>query len=120
MQTLKKKPLPIFFSATKPSAGFKTILQDYVNRDSQLSNKESITDLQEDLAVKLIYCDEAIRGATTLFRVLKNYPVLKKLNYAQHPNTNKIMFGTAHCFVTPEDRKYAMKRLSTLRGEPGA
>lgn len=76
--------------------------------------------LQEGLAVELIFCDEIIPGTTLLFRVLADYIVLRGFPYVQNHNTNKFMFGVAHCFVTSEDREYALQRLLMLRAHPGA
>lgn len=68
MQALQKA-IADCFSATKPGADFRAILQVYVNGDSWLSNEECIIGLQEDLAVELTFCDEVIRCAATPFCV---------------------------------------------------
>lgn len=120
MQAIRKS-LAEFVPAGVASNNFKAVLQLFVNMEPQLPNEDCINGLQEDLTVEMLYCDEIIRGPTTLFRLLRDYLVLKGFRYRQHPDTNKLTYGLAVSFFTcEEDREYALQQLKSLRAHPGA
>lgn len=64
---------------------------------------ESITGLQNDLAVVALYSNNVIQILGTLFCTLKNYLILKDFKYGSHFDKNKSMNGLRPCFsITPK------------------
>lgn len=72
-----QKTLHDYNPVTKPNNDFKAYLKVYVNREPELSNIDCINSPQEDLTAELLFCKEMICDPTILFRVLKDYLVLK-------------------------------------------
>lgn len=56
-------------------------------------NKVSTSDLQEDVLVKILFCDETVTDPTTLFRLFQDRLVLKGLRYHQYPDIMKTMYA---------------------------
>lgn len=55
-----------------------------------------------------------IHGPPTLYRLLRDYLVLKEFKYEKHPDTNRIMNGLARCFFTDKANKaLALRSLET-------
>lgn len=76
----------------------KAGLSVIINRNEQLNPEECINGLQKGPTIEFPYSEDVIRGPTTLFHVLRDYLVLKSFQYKQHLNTDKLLFGIAHCF----------------------
>lgn len=116
MQAIRNS-LQDYHPVSQQLAEFKAALEFYVNRDPQLSNKECIEGLQEDLPVELLYSEDVIRAPTILFRLLRDYIVLKGFEYTQHPANNRIIYGIAFSFFdNGDDSDFALQRLASIRG----
>lgn len=68
------------------------------------------------MIVELLYCDDIIQGPNTLFRVLRDYSVLKGFKIQQHSKSNTLTHGIANLFFTShEDCDFAFERLFTMQ-----
>lgn len=98
---------------------FKAISALFILREPELSDNECILGLLEDFTVEPIFWDGIINVPITLFRILCDYIMLKWFCYKRHPNTNKIIYGTAYFFFSVnKDCDYALKRRQSLRSMP--
>lgn len=116
MKTLQTS-LNGYHPATQATDDFKAVLHLSVNKEPNKEMRPVLKDYKKTCSKTplLLYCDELIRGRTVLYRVLRDYLVLKHFHHERHPTTNKIMFGLVHCFLSEKDLEYAFKRLSNLR-----
>ena len=81
-------------------ADIKAALATVVSRDPQPSNEECINTLRDDLPHEFLYSTELLKGSTTLFRILRDYLVVKGLQYTPHPRSNRIAYGLVDIFFT--------------------
>lgn len=115
MQEIKQS-LQNYHPVNQQIADFKAAFEACVNRKLQLLDIKSIKGLQEDLTVEPLYWADVIHGPITLFRLLRDYLVIKGFQCVQHSNINKLRFRIAFIFIdNEEDRYYAFQRLATLR-----
>lgn len=96
----------------------KVILHFYINMEQKYRKEECIIGLQEYLTVEMLFCDIITRDPTKLFWPVREFQVIKGLNYRQHLDTNKLMFGIAHWNCgSIEYREYALHLLGFLRAK---
>lgn len=92
----------------------KAVLEVYFNAEPQRPNQACIEDLKQDLTVELLYCEENIKGPILLFRLLRDYLVLKGLRYQEDPENRRIMYGLIESFLDSDtDKAYARQRLAS-------
>lgn len=97
------------------STGVLAFLQLFINMEPQHSNEDSTSGPQEDLSVKMMFCDETVRGPTTLLKIPCSYLVLKWFKYCQHSDKNKSMYGLAFCFFkNVKNSGFAIQQLKSL------
>lgn len=60
------------------SQNFETVLQLVITWNPELNNRDTIESLQGDISIELLCCGDMILGSSTLFRVLRDYLVLKE------------------------------------------
>lgn len=78
---------------------FKLALSLYVQTDSQLLNSDRIEGLQKELLVGILYKKQLLRGYTSSFGTLWDYPGLKGFQFKMAPGSNQLIRGLAHCFL---------------------
>lgn len=76
--------------------------------------------LREDLSSEILFRNNMIYGPPALYRLLRQYFVLKVFSVEQYPHTNRNMNGLAHCFFTNKrDKTVAIRSLeSTPLSQP--
>lgn len=78
--------------------------------------KEVINDSKKDLYVELLYSDENIRTPIILFRILREYLILKDFCYRSDPQNQKIMFELIRCFIDYDsDKNYTSQQVATTK-----
>lgn len=80
--------------------------------EPQLPEKECILELQENLTVEPISCNEKTNGSVTLYHSLCNYISLKGVFCGPHSNTTKVVFSVAHCFYVEQRWRVLFQRTS--------
>ena len=98
---------------------YKAALSLFIESEPQLSKEDCIDRLREDLSVEVLYSIDALKGPTTLYRIIRVYLSLNGVPYKQHPGSTKIAFGLVNIFfIDEEDRTYAFVNFARLRGPP--
>ena len=73
--------------------GIKAAMSVIIMADPQPSDEAAIRDLRQDLPPSVLYSEEALSGPHTLYRILRDYLVVKGCQYKQHPKSNRITYG---------------------------
>lgn len=85
-----------------------------------MGNDKAISGLQDEIHVGNLFNDNIFAGPTVLYRVLRDFLLIKGYKYELYPATSKLSYGGAKsCFPDPSDRDYAIFHLKALReGNP--
>ena len=84
--------------------------------DPQPGDENCVMQLREDLPPGTLYSQEMVNGPTTLYRLLRDYLVLKGCHYQQHPESNRISFGLPGTLYDNQvDRDIALQALRNAR-----
>lgn len=110
-----RSTLHAYVPATLKTADLKAALSVIIDAEPQPCDQECLEILKEDIQVEILFHSEIISGPNVLFRVLRDYLVLKGVPYLRHPNTNKLSYGVANTFLDDEDKVYAFDQLKSLR-----
>lgn len=94
----------------------KTVLQVYVNANSQRSDQEIIKDIKRYPSVQLLYSKENLNEPIVLFRLLRAYLIQKSFRSISKLSCSRIMF----CFVkffceSEDDETYAKQKLASMK-----
>lgn len=91
----------------------KSTLSLYVNMEPQLTNRQVISALKEDLPVTTLFHRNIVTSPSTLYKILREYLLLQGWEYTPHPDTDKIAYGIANSFFdSPIDKEYAFNALA--------
>lgn len=92
------------------------MLEVYVKAEHQRSNDEIISDIMQDLSAQLLYCEESIKRPITIFRLLRDYLILKGFGYIYDKEKQRVMYGLVNCFLDAEvDRAYVWQKSATIK-----
>ena len=90
----------------------KATLSIHVSADPQPDPDVCISNLREDLPPEVLYAKEMLRGPTVLYRLIRDYLVVKGLAYTPHPTSNRISHGLVNMiYVDNTDRILANQSL---------
>ncbi len=94
----------------------KSTLLSILKDDPQPSPDECITRVREELPVETLYDPDLLSGPATLFRILRDYLIIKEFVYQRDPSDVKIYMGLLFSFYnTPEEQNYARGVIRMLR-----
>ena len=83
----------------------KATLGIHVLAEPQPESDVCIGNLREDLPPEVLYSKEMLRGPTVLYRLIRDYLVVKGLTYTPHLTTNRISHGLVNMiYVDNSDR----------------
>ena len=84
--------------SSSSQAGVKAALATIISQDPQPSDEDCINTLRDDLPPEVLYSSELLKGPTTLFRILSDYLMVKRLQYTPHPRSNRSAYGLVDMF----------------------
>lgn len=76
-----------------------------------LSHAQILNSLREGITPHNLYSKEALRGTSTMHRILRNLLVVLGVPYHQHPNTNRIIWGFVNQFFEADGHREECYRL---------
>lgn len=95
---------------------FKAVLTLFISADPQHEDEDFLTALSEGLTVDTLYDMSKMCGPTIPFRILRDYLMLKILEYAAYPQNRQIQFGRVSSFFeSEEDIQLAFHSMQSLR-----
>lgn len=114
--TSDREQLNFFCPVGDAQKDIKAVLDISVNAEPQRSDNEALTDIRENFSAELLYWDESIKWPIFLFRLLRDYPILKCFRYDFDRENQRIVFELANCsFHADNDKAYARQELVSMR-----
>ena len=99
-----------------PSGNLKAALQVNFRTSSEFSDDECIRNLQDDITADCLYYEEIINGPPLVYRLIRDYFILKGFKYRKQRNQKDIAFELSQCFFDDEDdKKFAEEQLEYIR-----
>ena len=81
----------------------KSAMNILISEEPQPSDADCIQQLRDDLPPNTLFCSEMLSGPTTLFRLLRDYLILKGLTYSPHPGTSRLSHGIVNMLYDDEN-----------------
>lgn len=83
----------------------------FIEADPQMSEAERITSLKECFTAEPIFNLEFLLGLSALYRILRDYLVIKGYEYVSQPSSSRIVKCLDNCFM--DDKNDKLHPLST-------
>ena len=92
----------------------KATIALHVMTEPQPDPNICVSNLRADLPPEVLYAREMLQGPTVLYRLIRDYLVVKGLSYTPHPTTNRISHGlVSMLYVDDTDRMLANQGLTS-------
>lgn len=95
--------LNAYSPASNLHAAVKAVLGMFILEEPQPDNDTYTAGLRTDHTMELLYHEDMLRGPTTVFRILREHFVLKRISYVDHSNSNSITYGHINMFLTSDE-----------------
>lgn len=115
VQTIRST-LKAFTPISRAQQEVKAVLELFIPIEAQPPDDHCIESLRQDLGAELLYSNKCIKGATTVFRILRDYLLLKGLRYVPNPENQRIIYGFYKSIYESEtDKEFAKRQLRNIR-----